>query len=484
MKRRFFAIASGTTLAFHALSAQAVALNPRGEGQALVFPYYTVNKGLDTLIAFDNDSPIGKLVNVRFLEGYNGRTVLDFNVWLGPHDGWLGSISSGGNADTAARLFSSDRSCSNVSLSPALAFSTAAFNGTSESSPADGGPTDASRTREGHFEVIAIGDIPAGSDTEAAVREFRCTDIRPNAELDAPKPTLFGSGTIIDVGNGYFYGYNADALTGFTDKVLTRDAHGPTLADANSAGSANANGAIATVFDDAGNALTVDYARGVDAVTAVYMSGSITNDYNLMPGLGANTDWVITFPTKRFYFDKQLFPSEITMPFNLPGDGDVIADSRIAIDYDGAGITAICNGGDQACWRMLHQQFAYETNVVAFERQFLDPSTDRPDSEVLGSRLLTPWPVYPITSTSEHPGIFAGWLHLDFNQPFNLGEQTLASGQRAQVSLTGIPTTGFMVYNVVNANASNGKLANYGGAFAHRMSAPTCEGSGGGCSAQ
>jgi hypothetical protein len=36
------------------------------------------------------------------------------------------------------------------------------------------------------------------------------------------------------------------------------------------------------------------------------------------------------------------------------------------------------------------------------------------------------------------------------------------------VALTGLPTVGFMVYNVVNANAQPGVLGNYGGVFAHR----------------
>jgi len=44
-----------------------------------------------------------------------------------------------------------------------------------------------------------------------------------------------------------------------------------------------------------------------------------------------------------------------------------------------------------------------------------------------------------------------------------------------------LPMTGFMVYNIINANAAPGRLANYGGAFAHRpsiactgMGIPTC----------
>ncbi len=40
-------------------SAGAVSLNPRGVGQALIYPYYTVNKNQDTLVSIVNTSDVG-----------------------------------------------------------------------------------------------------------------------------------------------------------------------------------------------------------------------------------------------------------------------------------------------------------------------------------------------------------------------------------------------------------------------------------------
>lgn len=37
-------------------------------------------------------------------------------------------------------------------------------------------------------------------------------------------------------------------------------------------------------------------------------------------------------------------------------------------------------------------------------------------------------------------------------------------------TLYSLPVTGFMVYNIINANAAPGRLANYGGALPHRAS--------------
>lgn len=61
----------------------------------------------------------------------------------------------------------------------------------------------------------------------------------------------------------------------------------------------------------------------------------------------------------------------------------------------------------------------------------------------------------------------AGWIAVDLFPYVLPGGRTL-SGQRAE--LYGLPATGFMVYNIINANAAPNRLANYGGAFPHRAS--------------
>ena len=68
--------------------ANAVELNPDGLGQVLIYPYYTVNKSQDSLFSVVNTTGVGKAVKVRFLEGYNSREVLDFNLFLSPNDVW------------------------------------------------------------------------------------------------------------------------------------------------------------------------------------------------------------------------------------------------------------------------------------------------------------------------------------------------------------------------------------------------------------
>ena len=80
--------------------ASAVNLNPDGLGQVLLYPYYTVHNGQNTNLSVVNTTSIGKAVKVRFLEGYNSREVLDFNLFLSPFDVWTAVVFpvSGGGA--------------------------------------------------------------------------------------------------------------------------------------------------------------------------------------------------------------------------------------------------------------------------------------------------------------------------------------------------------------------------------------------------
>src|SRR6476646_1978383 len=72
--------------------ANAVNINPDGLGQVLIYPYYTTNAGQATLLSVVNTTAVGKAVKVRFLEGYNSREVLDFNLFLSKYDVWTAEV--------------------------------------------------------------------------------------------------------------------------------------------------------------------------------------------------------------------------------------------------------------------------------------------------------------------------------------------------------------------------------------------------------
>src|SRR5258705_10776041 len=89
--KRTLSVAIAAALGATALPAEAVILNPRGTGQALIYPYYTVNHQ-QTLVSVINTTAHGKALKVRFREAYDGRDVANFNVYLGPYDSWVGAI--------------------------------------------------------------------------------------------------------------------------------------------------------------------------------------------------------------------------------------------------------------------------------------------------------------------------------------------------------------------------------------------------------
>lgn len=460
--------------------ANAVDLNPDGLGQVLLYPYYTVNKGQDTMISVVNTADVGKAVKVRFLEGYNSREVLDFNLFLSAHDVWTAVVTTSGanHSDTGgAKIITADTSCTTPAI-PAggQAFSPATYTGLSVApfNKKDSGPQTVERTREGYLEIISMGDIVPSSALDNAITHKQngtpnggkpagcgtavTRGTGPAPHLVPPSGGLFGAGAIVNVAEGTYFGYNADAIDGFTATTLfySSESLEPSLQQANSAGVAQ--GARAYVFIN-GNLLTADYALGEDAVSAVFMSDSLYNEYLVGGPVAANTDWIVNFPTKRFYVDPAYVGVTARAPFveffgeNADGESNV----SVGIDlYDQEEGHTTQEEGFSPPIGTRPSSLPYEVNVISF-------LTDTAAGEVSG-----------VFGSSLRPNIkpygSAGWLRLDLNpgvEPHALPGGASASGT---VTLFGLPATGHMGYNVINASAQPGKLSNYSGMFRHRAS--------------
>ena len=463
----------GLLLALVAGSASAVSLNPKGIGQVLVYPYYTVNKHQDTLISVANTTDIGKVVGVEFLEGINSRDVLYFKLFLSPHDVWTASVSQIAD-DGGAQLRTEDRSCLYFVPSNPAPFSASNYDGTGPV-PADSGPQGVTRTREGYVTMIAAGDIVPGSPTDVRTRHVQngnpgegappgCAEIT-NTNIPevvvVPTNGLYGSAAIVNVGEGTYFAYNADAISGFTDISLVSTASSqfsPTLQDANSV---EATGGVARAYlsDNAGRPVTVDYAFGIDAISAVFMSDAIYNEYLVDASLGANTDWVVTFPTKRYYTD-DIYGGVPYQPFDQAFSDGIAPVLMAGTIYDREeGSTPLGPDCDLCPPPFPPPELNYEVNVVSFLT--LPAPTSGTPSGVFGSTL---------TSLNVTPYAGAGAVTLDL-----VGGSTtnhlLPGGvdpQGSAVTLRGLPVTGFMSYNIINTRAQPGMLANYGGSFHHR----------------
>ncbi len=352
MKKKLLPLAMLAGLVGTAGTAEAVYLNSDGLGETLIYPFYSVEGGQDTYFSVVNTTNETKAVKVRIIEAMNSAEVLDFNLYLSPEDHWAGTITI---TDDGAKLLTSDNSCT-VPAIPAegvalrdIVYNIGAYD---PGQTSDGGPTSLDRTREGYIEILEMGvlddlevivnldgagnpvanfgaeaaalhgadGMPSNCDTlvnawiavgsGTGTGQWAVSDINGNALpiLNQGNPSanfdndldrvggLYGYGTIVNVDEGTNATYSAVALDAF---FATTPQHTDSGFVTPSLGGANA---IADIFDsETGLVVALDYLDGWDAVSAVFMHDSISNDYLLEPGLAAGTDWVVTMPTKRNY---------------------------------------------------------------------------------------------------------------------------------------------------------------------------------------
>jgi hypothetical protein len=493
---RTLAVAIAVALGATATSVEAVVLNPRGTGQVLIYPYYTVNHQ-QTLVSVINTTARGKALKVRFREGYDGRDVANFNVYLGPYDSWVGAVYDTSSDGTgAAAIATNDNSCTVPAfpLAPvpdtlhALTFGNANYSQGDYGTPTgtDHGSTNLARTREGLFEIIEMGEVvdqATGSQksleaiTPVNGKPPGCAQVQSawasggywttNAAVDVLPPAggIYGAVGIVNVVQGTLYAYDATAIDGFSD-VAQHTGPANTKPNLSTAVTDSAHD-IATAYVPIGNAMIrADYpasTRGVDAVSAVLMTETLYNEYDVEPALGAASDWLITLPTKQFYVDPAIVgtaPESFLAPFQevFGANGNTVdpANSCFAIwgghqfDREGTGLLEFGS----------HPPFfiCNETLVLSFGPAKGDMQT--PVSGALQSKL---WG--------------GGVPDPEFEPPFGSGNASwrLSSlGLRPSTtgnSFGGQPAIGFLAVNYINANVTPGVLSNYSALYPHRSSA-------------
>ena len=476
--------------------ASAVNLNPDGLGQVLLYPYYTVNAGQQTLLSVVNTTSVGKAVKVRFLEGYNSREVLDFNLFLSPFDVWTANVfalADGGVGTVGAGIFSTDNSCT----APQFA-TTGLSNGASYQAfldflftggYTDSGPTTDDRTQEGHFEMISMGDIIAGSSlakdiTHVNSKPPKCSAAETDFETGgtfsttvAPTSGLFGAASVVETANGTFYAYNADALDGFTSTKLgfQTGSLSPSLASVNDAGAPTT--VTSYVFNN-GKLLTSPYptpAQAIDAVSSVFAAANIYNEWESTANGAVGTDWVVNFPTKRFYVDPLFVSTTVIPPFEEvfgglacgatscsytdPGNSCVVVGINIFDREENTTTPSSC-GFSPCPPNQRPSSICKETNTISFLATGTAP-------DILSSNLRLN--IKPLNS--------AGWL--------NLGLTTSSKHvMRAAINgnvFNGLPVTGFEATDFVTSNAGS-VLGNYSGVYRHRQSRSCTNAIAGACS--
>jgi len=459
-------VLASAVMATMAGAAHAVYVDNNGLGQALIYPYYTVQGGHNTYVSVVNTTSSAKVVKVRFREGKNSREVLDFNLYLSPNDVWTGAVIPS-TVTAGARLITADASCTNPRIpADGIDFRNYAYLLAADGSAAG---TGLDRTREGYLEMIEMGTLSgtaAANATHGAVSGIpaNCAALRGVTvnlgTIGAPTGGLMGTGTLINVTNGQDSGYSALALAA----VYSASQYVDIGNDA-----PNLSGAEAQSLVVSGNrAHNAILNNGRDAVSSVITHSAVLNEYVLDTGTNSNTDWVLTFPTKQFYVGTASAARPFTAAFTSAGACEPI--SFTFYDREERSVTPsevdfspLPPGatGASVCW---------ESTVVSIRNGVAHTTASGTASGVLGS--------VNTTAVSVTAGFQNGWAAMTFtgaNAALGIGAASgtttnlTSSNAVSTVAPTyvGLPVVGFMVRTFNNGTLGNFQ-ANYGSAFEHK----------------
>jgi len=460
-----------------------------------------------------NSHDEGKALKVRVREGYDGREVASFDLYLGPFDTWVGAIYDANSDGTGgAAIGTNDNSCTVPAFGaapfaggpPSLIFSNANYSQGDYGSPTgtDSGPTGLNRTREGFFEIIEMG-VVTNATTHNSLKAITAVDGKPpgctqvrnawasggywatNAQTDVTTPTggLFGAASIVDVSEGTLYAYDATAIDGFSD-VAQHSGPGDAKPNLSTAVTDSAH-QVASAHVPIGNAVVqADYPagpRGVDAVSAVLMADSLYNEFDVEASLGAATDWLVTFPTKQFYVDPGIVgttPSSFLPPF-LEGFGGGLHNGALADPGEACAEIGLRlfdresmppNPGIMICPAPSPggQYLCYESQVISFNTPEATASRALASSGALAAHI-------PLQFEAGQAGLsfveaFISDCAFPEGHTIPLPTQALRPANNGDV-LRGLPVVGFAAINYINANVTPGVLSNYSGAYPHRATA-------------
>jgi hypothetical protein len=207
----------------------------------------------------------------------------------------------------------------------------------------------------------------------------------------------------------------------------------------------------------------------VDPVSAVLMHDNVYNEFVLDKGTGSKTDWIVTMPTKTYYYsgvsDKEL---KVTKLFQRNFKSIGACDDVSIVRYDREERTVKTPGSFSPPAPTVKDSLCWEANVITFN-----------SSNVFGSKNVA-----NLTTTFEN-----GWASLTFSpdrvehrpdpvQRSRAPAWAAASRRscrccnverrsRRPATYYGLPVIGFAAWTFSNGNVG-GVLSNYGGNYIHK----------------
>lgn len=447
MKTRSIILTLCLTL-FLITETHAVKVNPQGDGEVLLFPYYTVNGDFNTFYSVVNTTDQPKAIKVRFLEGHNAQLALSFNVYLSAHDVWTGTLtpttsSIATNLGEPSVLHSStDGTCAPYLEPIGQEFLPYYI-------PKGDVNTNMERTREGHIEVIEMG-VVTGSSATAATHDATgipndCEQLEdawtsgywltdPTQDMAAPSGGLTGSVVLLNVPEGHMLSYDATALEAFWQGPGLHTEPGDLSLNLSQAAP---NSSLQTNLGQ----VTFHWDHGHQAVSGALMKHQLHNSYNVQPHVLGQSDWILNWPTKAFHnANVSSLP-----PFSETWNGTGSCDPLEILQTDSS--TLAGNIQPLSACRSIASLTFQSSNALAGSIPNIFSS--------LNNTLVPP---LAVNSTTE-----LGWGRLTFDA---VEQQMVDTNGKI---LRGLPVIGFGAQKYVNAAAAEGLLAVYSqtNPFAH-----------------
>ncbi|AUN95749.1 hypothetical protein [Pseudazoarcus pumilus] len=356
MKKNLLALSVAAALGTGASVAMAQSsIEQIGTGNALVVPYYTVQNGNATLINIVNtDTVNGKAVKVRFRGASRSDDVFDFQVFLSPYDMWTANVSVG--PDGIARLTTTDTSCT-LPADVNQSFVTVRLERHFDEDEL------AEQTREGYVEIINMGDVidrdgVTTLSTSDARRQLFDTIKHSNGvpacsqsvletivstTANAPSETgtdhrrlsnsatggLMANATIINVEEASAWGVEAEVVN-TNGPLLTRywsqtdEAFSGTLGDGTGVNDVTLDAVFLRDIEDLAQYDLPDLSTprgGWSPMAQVgYVNNNIigesawfANEYITDDSIFAETDWVMSMPTRRYQVEERFVnPTDVS----------------------------------------------------------------------------------------------------------------------------------------------------------------------------
>ena len=334
MKKNLVSVAvAATVVSAGAIAQDQMFVSPDNTGQVLVFPYYNAENGNATTFHVVNTTGKAKAAKVRFREYKASLEVLDFNLYLSPYDHFSFAVVAHpeGLTDGAA-VITADTTCTY----PALGSDNAApYAG---DTLADGRvyqpfvnfefykahDSSDTRTLAGYVEVIEMGVADTSTFGKAWAADVThskgaapkgCAKLGAyyasttywgnttnglNRGMAAPEGGLYGISYHLNVDDAAAFGIEPLVIDDWTDSIEHNFAgsNAPTLTNGNS------KSVVIDPTDGEANELNFTSQSGAAAVSSLIMSNAIMNDVIADMDVGAQTDWVQTFPTKHFHVNQ------------------------------------------------------------------------------------------------------------------------------------------------------------------------------------